>query len=133
LCPAGGGRNAEAKDVGPVVVPCRVEALALFVEPSGLKLGVQDALLAVERAGEVGAIRRENRAPSAADDVDAVEQLREREVGGVRGGALEVTRADDEGARLAGDVDQRRLPAVAVVGGRGNVDLDAGLIEREDS
>ena len=38
---------------------------------------------------------------------------------------------DDERPRLARDVDERRLPGVAVVGGRGDVDLDARLVERE--
>ena len=42
-----------------------------------------------------------------------------------------MARRDDERARLARDVDERRLPRVAVVGGRGDVDLDAGLVERE--
>ena len=44
---------------------------------------------------------------------------------------MEVGGGDDERPRLARDMDERRLPGVAVVGGRGDVDLDAGLVERE--
>jgi hypothetical protein len=40
-------------------------------------------------------------------------------------------RRDDIRAALAGDVDERRLPGVAVVGGRRDVDLDPGLVERD--
>ena len=42
-----------------------------------------------------------------------------------------MARRDDERAALARDVHERRLPGVAVVGGRRDVDLDAGLVERE--
>src|SRR5438132_5768587 len=38
---------------------------------------------------------------------------------------------DDIRAALTRDVHQRRLPGVAVVGRRGDVDLDAGFVERE--
>ena len=40
-------------------------------------------------------------------------------------------RRDDVRAALARDVDERLLPGVAVVGGRRDVDLDAGLVERD--
>ena len=42
-----------------------------------------------------------------------------------------MARRDDEGARLAGDVHEGLLPGVAVVRGRGEVDLDPRLVERE--
>ena len=38
---------------------------------------------------------------------------------------------DDEGARLAREVDERGLPFVRVVRGRGDVDLEPGLVQRE--
>ena len=63
--------------------------------------------------------------------VDAVERVAEREVLRIGRGALEVARGDHERARLPRDVDERRLPAVGVVGRRSHVDLDAGLVERE--
>ena len=50
--------DLELEDVGPVVVPGRVEALALLVQARGVELRVEDPLLVVERAGEVGAVRR---------------------------------------------------------------------------
>ncbi len=55
----------------------------------------------------------------------------QREVVRVARGALEVAGADHVGARLEGDVHERRLPAIAVVRRRGDVDLDARLVERE--
>src|SRR5436309_1139746 len=55
----------------------------------------------------------------------------EREVGGVCRLELEVRRRDDVRAALARDVDESLLPGGAVVGGRGDIDLDAGLVERD--
>ena len=42
-----------------------------------------------------------------------------------------MARRDHERTGLPGDVDERRLPLIAVVGGRRDVDLDAGAVERE--
>src|SRR5205814_8154763 len=56
---------------------------------------------------------------------------REREVVGVCRLELEVRRRDDVRAALARDVDESLLPGGAVVGGRGDIDLDAGLVERD--
>ena len=61
-------------------MPDRVEALALGVEARRLELGVEDALLVVERAGEVRAVRGEDRAAAPADDLVSFEQLSEREM-----------------------------------------------------
>jgi hypothetical protein len=47
--------------IRPVVVAGRVEALSRLEQELGVELGVEDSLLLVERAGEVGAVRAENR------------------------------------------------------------------------
>ena len=73
------------EQLGPVVVARGVEALALLVEPRRLEVGVEDALLAVERAGEVPAVGAEDRAAAAAEQVVAVEAIAQREVVGIRG------------------------------------------------
>ena len=117
------------EELGPVVVAHGVEALALFVQPVGFEVRVEDAFLAVERPGEVVAFGPEDRAAAAAEQVVAVEQVAEREVVGVRSRTLVVGGRDDERARLPRDVHERRLPGVAVVGGGGDVDLDPGLVE----
>ena len=72
-----------------------VEALPLLVEPRRVELGVEDALLVVERPGEVGAVRAEDGAAAAADQVDPGELVVQREVGRVGGRALEVAGRDD--------------------------------------
>src|SRR5439155_25783862 len=59
----------QLKNVRPVVMPRRVEALALFVEPLRVELRVEDPLLVPERAGEVGAVRAENRRAAAAEEL----------------------------------------------------------------
>ena len=114
-----------------MVVPGRIEALTLLVEPLRVEVGVQDFLFAVQRAGQVTAIRAEDRGAAAAEDVHAGQLVAERKVFGIRACPLEMRRADDERARLPCDVDKRRLPSVAVVGGRGDVDLDSRLVQRE--
>ena len=73
-----------------MVVAGRVEALALLVEPLRIEVGVEDPLLAVERAGEVRAVRGEDRRATAAEDVDAGELVAQREVVRIRAGTLEV-------------------------------------------
>jgi hypothetical protein len=78
--------------VRPVVVADRVEALPLCEQARRVELRVEDPLLLVERAGEVRAVRRENRAAPVAEKIGAVELGAEREVVGIRGCALEVTR-----------------------------------------
>src|SRR4051812_47683005 len=124
------GRDREGQDVRPVVVPRGIEALALLVEQARLEDRRQDPLLVAQRPREVGARRREDRAAAASDDV-AGDLVQQREVVGVAGLALERSRADHERARLARYVDERRLPRVAVVRGRGEVDLEPGLVEGE--
>jgi len=74
-----------------------VEALPLLPESRRVELRVEDPFLAVERPGEVRAVGSEDRAAAAAKHVLALEQRREREVGGVGRGALEVARRDHEG------------------------------------
>src|SRR4030095_14176492 len=49
----------------------------------------------------------------------------------IRGGTLEVARADDIRPRFASDVDERRLPGVAVVGRRREVDLASRVVESD--
>src|SRR5206468_8206039 len=55
----------------------------------------------------------------------------QREVVRVRRLAQKMGRRDDVGAALARDVDERLLPRVSVVRGRGDVDLDSGLVQRD--
>src|SRR5919108_1564598 len=125
------GAKLETQDVGAVVMPGRVEALTFGVEACGIELRVEDAFLVVERPREVRAPGREDRASAAADDVHPVEQPVEREVIGIAARALEVRGRDHERARLPWDVDERRLPRVAVVGRGSDVELDARFIERK--
>src|SRR6478672_1197380 len=125
-----GRANAELEHVGPAVVADRVEALPLGEQLRRVELRVEDSLLVVQRPGEIGAVGREDRTAAAADRPGSLDLGGEREVVGVCVLALEVRRRDDVCAALAGDVDERRLPGIAVVGGRGDVDLDAGLVER---
>ena len=56
-----GSVDLEPEHVGPVVVARGVEALPLLVEPRRIQLGVEDALLVVERPGEVGPVGAEDR------------------------------------------------------------------------
>ena len=108
-----------------MVVPGRVEPLALLGEASGIELGIEDPLFVVERPGQIGAVGAEDGAAAAAEDPAPLELVTEREVRRIGLGPLEVARRDHERARLARDVDERRLPGIAVVGGRGDVELDA--------
>jgi hypothetical protein len=119
------------KHIGPVVMADRIESLALLEQPVRVELGVEDPLLVVHRTGEIVAVRSEDGAAAAADHIDALELAAEGEVVRVGARTLEVTRADDEGARLTGDVDERRLPSLAVVGGRREVDLHARVVQGE--
>src|SRR5687768_11194357 len=110
--PGGRGGDVELEDIRPVVVAGGVETLPLLVEPCRVELGVEDALLVVERPGQVSPIRIEDGAAAAADHLAPGELLEEREVGGVGARPLEVARRDDERPRLARDVDERGLPGV---------------------
>ena len=101
----------------------RVEALPLGEDPRRVELGVEDPLLAVERPGEVRAVGREDRAAAAADRPGALDLGAQREVVGIRALALEVARRDDVRAALPRQVDERRLPRVAVVCGGRDVEL----------
>ena len=65
-----------------MVVPDRVEALAFGVEAGRLELGVEDALLVVERACEVRAVRAEDRAAAPADDIRPSSSERSGKSGG---------------------------------------------------
>ena len=114
-----------------MVVTGGIEALPLLGEARRIELGVEDSLLVVERAGEIRAVGTEDRAAAPAEDVAPLELVEKREVRRIRARPLEVARRDHEGPRLAGDVDERRLPGIAVVGRRGDVELDARLVERE--
>jgi hypothetical protein len=95
---APGVADLEREHIGPVVVADGVEALALLEQSAAIELGVEDPFLVVERPGEVGAVRPENRTAATAQDVGAVELVAEWKVVGVRRGSLEVARADHEGA-----------------------------------
>src|SRR5918996_1624713 len=117
--------HLEPEDIRPVVVPRRIEALSLLEQPGRLEIGVEDALLVVERAREVGAVRCEDRAAAPADHVVLGDRLAQGEILWVRGRALEVTRRDHECPRFARDVNERGLPALTVVRGRGDVELHA--------
>ena len=112
-------------------MPDRVEALPLREKPRRVELRVQDPFLVVQRAGEIGAVGRENGAAAATEQTGAVELRLQREVVGIRGRPLERARRYDVRAALACDMHEGRLPRIAVVGGRGDVDLDAGLVQRE--
>ena len=57
-----------------------VEALSLLVQASRVQFGIEDALLVVKRAGQIRAVRVEDRAAAATDEVDALQQPSEREV-----------------------------------------------------
>src|SRR5438477_625233 len=72
---------------------------------------------------EVAAVGAEDRGPAAPDQLRPVG---ERHVVGVARGALEDAGRDHEAAGLAGDVLDRLVPLLAVVGGRGEVELDPG-------
>ena len=118
-------RDGEREDVGPVVVARRVEALPLRLEPRRVELGVEDALLVLERPGEVarrpGARIAEPPRPSS-----VVARRAQREVGRIarralEGAAARATNARDSRAMWRIDV----VPRVAVVRGRGEIDLDA--------
>jgi hypothetical protein len=66
-----------------VVVTGRVEALPLAVQPCRVELGVEDALLVPQRAGQVRASLGEDRGAAAADRTSThVEQPRERKSSG---------------------------------------------------
>ena len=54
-----------------MVVAGGVEALSLLVQASRVELGIENPLLVLERPGEVGAVRVEDRAAAATDEVDA--------------------------------------------------------------
>src|SRR5205807_8605987 len=84
---------AEAEHVGPVVVPGRVEALALLMQAHRVELGVQDPLLVPERPGQVGAVGAEDRGAAVAEKVVA---LGDPDVVGVARGALEDAAADEK-------------------------------------
>jgi len=116
--------NCELKHVGPAVVADRVEALPLGEQARRVELRVEDPLLAVQRPGEVRAVGSEDRATAAADRPYSLDLGGERKVVGVGRLELEVCRGDDVRPALARDVDERLLPGLAVVGGRGDVDLD---------
>ena len=53
-----------------MVVPRGVEALPLLEQARRVELGVEDALLVVERTREVGAVGAEDGAAAPADDLD---------------------------------------------------------------
>src|SRR2546430_6141170 len=115
----------------PYTTLFRSESLPLGEQARRVELGVEDPSLLVQRAGEVRAVRAEDRTAAVAQQVVALELRREREAVGIRRRALKVAGSDDVGAALAGDVHERRLPLVAVVRRRGDVDLDAGLVQRD--
>src|SRR3712207_6257677 len=88
----------QPQDVRAVEVPGRIEPLQRFAKVRRLQFRVEDRLLAVDRPREVGAVGCEYRASSAAEHVDPLDQLAQREVLGVGGRPLEVARSDDERA-----------------------------------
>src|SRR5262249_28152507 len=122
--------NCELEDVRPAVVAHRVEALPLGQQPPRVEVRVENSLFVVQRPGEVGTVGSEDRAAAVADRSNPLDLGGEREVVGVRRLALERGRRDDVRTALARDVDKRLLPGVAVVGSRGDVDLDTRLVER---
>src|SRR5205823_7532878 len=64
--------DLESKDVGPVVVPGRIETLPRLVQLLRIELGVEDAFLVPQRAGEVTAVRREDGRAARADQLVAL-------------------------------------------------------------
>src|ERR1700730_12340932 len=106
-------------------MPGRVETLACFVEPLWIEIGVENALLVPQRPGEIGPVRRKNGRAPAAHDVVAV---CERYVGRITRSALVDATAENERARLAGDVLHRVVPVLRVVGRRCEIDLDSALV-----
>ena len=127
------GRDRQPEHVRPVVVAGRVETLALLRaagpgraprrgSPPRRRAGLRDS----EPSGARIAL------PPRPSRSGAFEQLARA---GSRPGRSDARwkwqGATTNARRLARDVHERRLPGVAVVGGRGDVDLDAGLVERE--
>ncbi len=108
-----------------------IEALPLLEQLLRVERRVEDALRLPQGACQEGAVGTDDGAAAPADPPEPRQLLREREVGRVARGLLEVAGADHIGARLERDVHEGRLPAFAVVGRRGDVDLDARLVERE--
>src|SRR3954451_22698722 len=95
------------ENVRPVVVGGGVAPLAFLVQARWIELRVEHPLLVPERAGEVGAVRREDRRAAAAHQLVAVGKP---DVSRVARGSLEDAAREDEGARLAGDVADRVVP-----------------------
>src|SRR5262249_30034253 len=118
--------DLETEDVRPAVVPGRVEALASLVERLRIELRVEDALVIPERAGEVAAVRAEDRRAATAHELVA---LRERHVVRIAGRAREHARAEYERPSLARDVTDRVVPVLAVVRRRSQVHLNSRLVE----
>src|SRR4051794_28905636 len=111
-----------------MVVPGRVEPLPRRVERVGVEVGVENPLFVPQRAGEVLAARREDRGAATPDELVPG---RERDVVGIARRALEDAAREHERARLACDVAQRVLPALAVLCRGREVDLDATLVQGE--
>src|ERR687888_1419272 len=74
------GADLQTEHVRPVVVARRIETLALLDEPARLELCVENRLVVVRRPCEIAPVGSEDRAPSPADHVGAVEQPPEREI-----------------------------------------------------
>ena len=94
---------------------CRVEPPPFFQQAGRFEIGKKDSFLAVQRPGEVRAVGREDRAAASPEQVEPVETRAKGKVLRIRRSTLEMARRDDERARLAGNVDERRLPDVVVV------------------
>src|SRR5215470_16400012 len=120
--------TVQTEHVGPMVVARRVEALALGEEQLRVELRVEHALLVPERPGEVAPVGPEDRGAAAADELVALGQ---RHVVREARGALEDAAREHEGTGLSRDVAHRVVPHLRVLGGRREVELDAGLVERE--
>ena len=63
-----------------MVVAGGIEPLALLGQALRVEVGVENRLLVVERAGEVGAVRSEDRRAAAAERVEAGDLVAQREV-----------------------------------------------------
>ena len=87
------GTGIEVQHVRPVVMPDRVEPLALGEQARRVKLRVEDAFLVVQRPRQVRPVGSKDRAAAAPQQANALQLSGEREVIGVRKRALEVAGA----------------------------------------
>src|SRR5829696_1636780 len=104
-----------------------IEPLAFLVEALRVEVGEQNPLLVPERPREIGTVGRDDGGTAAPEEFSA---LLQRNVVGVARRALEDAAGDDERACLARDVAHRLEPDFRVVCGRGEIHLDAGLVQR---